>query len=142
MSQGNVAVVTGAAQGIGRATATELDRRGWSLVLLDLQHVDATGYRDALAVAGDITDPSFLTEAHRAAMSRFGGVTALVNNAGRSMIAPATDTTADELRAVLEVNLVAPFALSTLFGATMLDRGRGAIVNVASTTRASTASSA
>ena len=132
MSQGNVAVVTGAAQGIGRATATELDRRGWSLVLLDLQHVDATGYRDALAVAGDITDPSFLAEAHRAAMSRFGGVTALVNNAGRSMIAPAMDTTADALRAVLEVNLVAPFALSTLFGATMLGLGRGAIVNVAS----------
>ena len=132
MSPVKVAVITGAAQGIGRATAIELDRRGWALVLLDLQQIDASVYRDALALAGDITDASFLAGAHRDALSRFGGVTALVNNAGRSMIAPATETSADAVRAVLEVNLVAPFVLSTLFGASMLSRGRGAIVNVAS----------
>lgn len=132
MSRGNVAVITGAAQGIGRATAAELDRRGWSLVLLDLQRVDASVYRDALAVAGDLTDSTFLADAHREAMSRFGGVTALVNNAGRSMIAPATETSADALRAILEVNLVAPFVLSALFGASMLQQGGGSIVNVAS----------
>ncbi|NBP49932.1 MAG: SDR family oxidoreductase [Actinobacteria bacterium] len=132
MSPVKVAVITGAAQGIGRATAIELDRRGWALVLLDLQQIDASVYRDALALAGDLTDASFLAGAHRDALSRFGGVTALVNNAGRSMIAPATETSADAVRAVLEVNLVAPFVLSTLFGASMLSRGRGAIVNVAS----------
>lgn len=132
MSPVKVAVITGAAQGIGRATAIELDRRGWALVLLDLQRIDSSVYRDALALAGDLTDASFLAGAHRDALSRFGGVTALVNNAGRSMIAPATETSADAVRAVLEVNLVAPFVLSTLFGASMLSRGRGAIVNVAS----------
>jgi len=132
MSPVKVAVITGAAQGIGRATAIELDRRGWALVLLDLQRIDSSVYRDALALAGDLTDASFLAGAHRDALSRFGEVTALVNNAGRSMIAPATETSADAVRAVLEVNLVAPFVLSTLFGASMLSRGRGAIVNVAS----------
>ena len=132
MSPVKVAVITGVAQGIGRATAIELDRRGWALVLLDLQRIDSSVYRDALALAGDLTDASFLAGAHRDALSRFGEVTALVNNAGRSMIAPATETSADAVRAVLEVNLVAPFVLSTLFGASMLSRGRGAIVNVAS----------
>jgi NAD(P)-dependent dehydrogenase (short-subunit alcohol dehydrogenase family) len=132
MSTSNVAVVTGAAQGIGRATAVELDRRGWSLVLLDLQAVDVSGFRDAMAFTGDLTDGAFLQDAHRAALSRFGGVTALVNNAGRSMIAPATETSADAVRAVLEVNLVAPFVLSTLFGGSMLAQGRGSIVNIAS----------
>lgn len=132
MSGAHVAVVTGAAQGIGRATARELDRRGWSLVLIDLQPVDASDFVDALCVVGDLTDGSFLERAHREAIGRFGTVTALVNNAGRSMIVPATDTTADDLRAVLEVNLVAPFVLSTLFGRSMLAAGRGSIVNVAS----------
>lgn len=132
MSWDKVAVVTGAAQGIGRATAAELDRRGWSLVLLDLQAVDPSAYGDALALAGDLTDERFLNGAHRAAIDRFGTVSALVNNAGRSMIAPATDTTADDLRGILEVNLVAPFELCRLFGGSMLAAGGGSIVNVAS----------
>jgi len=87
-----VAVVTGAAQGIGQATARELDRRGWSLVLLDRQAIDSTVFRDALSLVGDLTDDEFLYEAHRATGERFGGVGALVNNAGRSLIAPAMNT--------------------------------------------------
>ncbi|MEY3164744.1 MAG: short chain dehydrogenase, partial [Actinomycetota bacterium] len=45
-SHARVAVITGAAQGIGRETARELDSRGWSLALLDQQTIDVSGYRD------------------------------------------------------------------------------------------------
>lgn len=132
MTGTRVAVVTGAAQGIGQATARELDRRGWSLVLLDRQAIDSTVFRDALSLVGDLTDDEFLYEAHRATGERFGGVGALVNNAGRSLIAPAMNTSVEALKAVFAVNVVAPFVLSKLFGQFMLEAGRGAIVNVAS----------
>ncbi len=63
---------------------------------------------------------------------RWGRVDVLVNNAGISMIAPAENLSAAEYRRVLEVNLVAPFLLSKAFGAMMLARRSGSIVNVAS----------
>ena len=58
-----VAVITGAAQGIGRRTAQVLNEQGWSLVLLDLQSVDASEYKSALALAGDISDEQFVDSA-------------------------------------------------------------------------------
>ena len=59
----NVAVITGAAQGIGRRTAQVLNDQGWSLLLLDLQTVDASEYTSALALAGDISDEQFVESA-------------------------------------------------------------------------------
>jgi NAD(P)-dependent dehydrogenase (short-subunit alcohol dehydrogenase family) len=56
----NVAVITGAAQGIGRRTAQVLNEQGWSLLLLDLQPVDVSEYKSALALAGDISDEQFV----------------------------------------------------------------------------------
>jgi len=132
MNDKRVAVVTGAAQGIGRATAEQLDREGWALVLLDLQQVDTTPYESAVAHAGDITDESFVESARAEAMSAFGRVDALVNNAGVSNIEAALATSAETYRRVLEVNLVAPFILAKAFGAEMLRSGSGSIVNVAS----------
>jgi NAD(P)-dependent dehydrogenase (short-subunit alcohol dehydrogenase family) len=132
MSDKRVAVVTGAAQGIGRATAEQLNREGWALMLLDLQQVDTTPYESAVAHAGDITDESFVESVRAASMSAFGRVDALVNNAGVSNIEAALATSADTYRRVLEVNLVAPFVLAKAFGAEMLRSGSGSIVNVAS----------
>lgn len=63
---------------------------------------------------------------------RWGGADVLVNNAGISFIAPAESVGARDFRRVLEVNLLAPFLLAQAFGATMLERGAGSIVNVAS----------
>ena len=51
-----VAVITGAAQGIGKQTASVLNGLDWALVLLDLQQIDTSGYSNALLLAGDITD--------------------------------------------------------------------------------------
>ena len=127
-----VAVITGAAQGIGKQTAQLLNDLGWGLALIDLQPVDTQQYKSAIALTGDITDEKFVSQAAAATLKKFNCVDALVNNAGISNIAPALNTTAEKYRQVLEVNLVAPFMLAKAFGKIMLDAGSGSIVNVAS----------
>ncbi len=127
-----VAVVTGAAQGIGKQTAQLLNDLGWGLALIDLQQIETKQYTNALSFVGDITDESFVNTTTSATFAKFNRVDALVNNAGISNIAPALDTTAEKYRQVLEVNLVAPFMLAKAFGKFMLDAGAGSIVNVAS----------
>ena len=126
------AVITGAAQGIGKQTATLLNELGWALALIDLQSVDTQQYKNAIALTGDITDEKFVIAAAAETMKKFNRVDALVNNAGISNISPALDTTTEKYRQVLEVNLVAPFILAKAFGQIMLEAGSGAIVNVAS----------
>ena len=126
------AVITGAAQGIGRETAKLLDELGWSLALIDLQPLDTQQYKNAIVLTGDITDEKFVAEAVKTTLEKFGRVDALVNNAGISNISPALDTSTEKYRQVLEVNLVAPFILAKAFGKIMLDAGSGAVVNVAS----------
>ena len=127
-----VAVVTGAAQGIGKQTAQLLNDLGWGLALIDLQQIETKQYTNALSFVGDITDESFVNSTASATFAKFNRVDALVNNAGISNIAPALNTTAVKYRQVLEVNLVAPFMLAKAFGKIMLDAGAGSIVNVAS----------
>jgi len=132
VNQDRVVVITGAAQGIGRATAERLDSVGWSIIAVDLQQIDASRYRSALGLVGDITSEDFVESALAATLESFGRVDALVNNAGISCIGSAVDTTTDLYRRVLEVNLVAPFMLAKAFGRAMLAAGSGAVVNVAS----------
>ena len=133
-----VAVVTGAAQGIGRRTAEVLAGAGFALVLMDLQACGATlaAVRgmdvEAVECVGDICDEAFVAQSVDAVRQRWGRVDVLVNNAGISFIAPAETVDAAAFRRVLEVNLVAPFVLAKGFGAMMLAQGEGSIVNVAS----------
>jgi NAD(P)-dependent dehydrogenase (short-subunit alcohol dehydrogenase family) len=127
-----VAVITGAAQGIGKQTASVLNGLDWSLVLLDLQPIDTSGYSSALSLAGDITDEIFVQSAAKQTIDTFGRVDALVNNAGLSCITSALNTSAEMYRKVIDVNLVAPFLLAKAFGGLMVAAGRGSVVNVAS----------
>ena len=127
-----VAVITGAAQGIGKQTASVLNGLDWALVLLDLQQIDTSGYSNALLLAGDITDEIFVQSAAKQTIDTFGRVDALVNNAGISCITSALDTSAEVYRKVIDVNLVAPFLLAKAFGGLMVAAGSGSVVNVAS----------
>jgi NAD(P)-dependent dehydrogenase (short-subunit alcohol dehydrogenase family) len=117
-----VALVTGASRGLGRALAGELARRGWSLVVDgrsagDLEQaaseLQAPGGGTVAAVPGDVADPEHrraLVEAAR----RLGGLDLLVNNAstlGATPLPRLLEYPLDELRQVLEVNVLAPLAL-------------------------------
>ena len=130
--ESRVAVITGAAQGIGREAARVLDSRGWSLALLDLQEVDTSSYRDAISFVGDIADEGVVESGAKRVLDRYGRVDALVNNAGISMIRAALDTPSETYRKVLDVNLVAPFLLCKAYGRHMVAAGAGSVVNVAS----------
>lgn len=133
-----VAVITGAAQGIGRRTAAVLAERGYALALIDLREpadtVAALKSRraDVLGFAADITNQEAVAEFARGVDSRWGRADVLVNNAGISFIAPAETIAVKDYRRVLEVNLVAPFLLAQIFGKKMLAEGAGSIINIAS----------
>ena len=133
-----VAIVTGAAQGIGRRTAETLARAGYSLALMDVQSCSATlaavraSGVDVEEIVGDICDESVVAGAVETVHKRWNRADVLVNNAGISFISPTEKVEANAFRRVLEVNLVAPFVLAKGFGALMLEQGEGSIVNVAS----------
>ena len=139
MANGNrVAVITGAAQGIGRRTAEVLAERGYNVAISDLRSPGETMRAvavhgvEAIELVGDIADEMKVSGFAAAVGQRWGRIDVLVNNAGISMIAPAENLSAAEYRRVLEVNLVAPFLLSKAFGVMMLARRSGSIVNVSS----------
>jgi NAD(P)-dependent dehydrogenase (short-subunit alcohol dehydrogenase family) len=133
-----VAVITGAALGIGRRTAELLAEQGYRLGLIDLREPAATinaikqcgGH--VVSYIGDITSQGAVLDFAALVYSHYGRVDVLVNNAGISHIAPAEDTSFDDYRRVLEVNLVAPFLLARIFAEKMLANRSGSIINVAS----------
>jgi NAD(P)-dependent dehydrogenase (short-subunit alcohol dehydrogenase family) len=133
-----VAAITGAAQGIGQRTALLLGERGYALALNDLRGCGETLAElrrrgaEAIECVGDVSEEAVAARFAAAVRERWGGVDALVNNAGVSFIAPAEEVSAQDFRRVLEINLVAPFLMAKAFGAMMLQRGSGSIVNVAS----------
>jgi NAD(P)-dependent dehydrogenase (short-subunit alcohol dehydrogenase family) len=133
-----VAVVTGAARGLGRVIATTLAEEGYDLVLVDVAELDATaGDVERLGAAAWPTnvDVSDETQVSRFALdleAQFGGVDVLVNNAGISLLIPAENTPTEQWRRVIDVNLTGPFLLCRQLGALMLAARSGSIVNVAS----------
>ena len=133
-----IAVITGAAQGIGRRTAEVFAEAGYALGLVDLREpaetkkaVEAPG-AEAISLVGDISDEWTVEKFARSVQEKWGRVDVLVNNAGISFIENAEKIPAADFRRVLEVNLVAPFLLGKAFGVQMLAQKSGSIVNVAS----------
>jgi NAD(P)-dependent dehydrogenase (short-subunit alcohol dehydrogenase family) len=137
-AKARVAVVTGAARGIGRRVALVPAERGYAVAANDLSAPEQTlGELErvgagALAIPGDVSDEAAVREMVRGVMEGFGRVDALVNNAGVSAIVPAEETTLADWNRTLAVNLTGPFLTSREFGKEMLRRGSGSIVNVAS----------
>jgi NAD(P)-dependent dehydrogenase (short-subunit alcohol dehydrogenase family) len=133
-----VALITGAAQGVGYTTAKTFAAMGYHVVLTDVQPLEAQ--IDALsalggsvsALSGDISSEAFVTELAEKVARDHTAVDVLVNNAGISMICPAEDTSLEQWQRVMNINLTGPFLLCRAFGKQMLARQRGNIVNVAS----------
>jgi NAD(P)-dependent dehydrogenase (short-subunit alcohol dehydrogenase family) len=133
-------VVTGSAQGIGRAVAVELAKRGARLVLWDISDAglaETKGLCEAQGAASfvqnvDVGDPARITSAAAEAISQAGAIFGLVNNAGIFPRVGIRDVTPDVWRQVLGVNLMGTVFCSQAFGAHMAEKGRGAIVNMAS----------
>jgi NAD(P)-dependent dehydrogenase (short-subunit alcohol dehydrogenase family) len=133
-------VVTGAASGIGRATALHLARQGFGLGLIDLApslaevaaELAASGATVAWAV-GDLADPRQIDAAVARLGSALGTLDGLVNNAGiASHIAPVVRMQADQWQRELDVNLSAPMRLIQALLPGMVERGWGRIVNISS----------
>ena len=132
-----VAVVTGASSGLGARFARVLDAVGARVVITArrAERLDelAAELTDPLVVAADLAEPGAANAVVEAAMARFGRLDVLVNNAGASDDIPARDFPVDRFREIVEVNLVAPFALAQAAARPMVDSGRGgSIVNIAS----------
>ncbi|TQM82025.1 NAD(P)-dependent dehydrogenase (short-subunit alcohol dehydrogenase family) [Saccharothrix saharensis] len=117
-----VAVVTGAAQGIGARVAEVLRGDGYEVVGFDL--VETEG-----GVVGDVSSPADVARVAERVGER---VDVLVNNAGIAGIVPFEDTSLEQWERMVAVNLTGPFLLTQALGRVMLARGRGAVVNIAS----------
>ena len=134
---GRVALITGAARGLGRAAAERLLARGASVAVnvRDPKRADALdrelGDR-AFAVAGDVTDADAPERMVAAVLERFGRLDVLVNNAAYAHSTRFHDLTAEEWRRAIEVNLTAPFLLTHAAVPAMKARKYGRIVNISS----------
>jgi meso-butanediol dehydrogenase/(S,S)-butanediol dehydrogenase/diacetyl reductase len=134
-----VAVITGAARGIGLATAHWFETHGHRVALLDVEEPllaqAALGLHDdarVLALPCDVSDPGQVQAAIGTVAARFGRIDALVNNAGIAVFKPLVETTFQEWRAVMAVNLDGAFLCTQACVPVMLGGGGGAIVNIAS----------
>jgi NAD(P)-dependent dehydrogenase (short-subunit alcohol dehydrogenase family) len=144
------ALVTGAARGIGLATAKLFLAEGWRVALLDIEgallHGAVAGLADpdnTLELHCDVSDAKAVAEAMASVSARFGRLDALVNNAGIAVFAPLLDTSDEDWSRILQVNLTGPF-LCTKAAAPLMREHGGAIVNITSISavRASTLRSA
>jgi NAD(P)-dependent dehydrogenase (short-subunit alcohol dehydrogenase family) len=136
---GRVAIVTGAASGIGLATARAFCEAGADCVLLDRSAVPADvlaalpGPGRRLALAADVTDETALEAAFSEVEAALGPPDILVNSAGLAIRRPATELSVADWDKVLAVNMTGTFLASRLAARRMIAAGRrGAIVNVAS----------
>ncbi len=137
---GRVAVVSGAAQGLGQATALALAQHGADLVLVDrnLAGAEATGERiralgrKTLVVGTDISDPIAIAELFQQVDAAYGRVDFLGNIAGDGHLSKPEDLTIADLLRVLQNLVVGRFAMCQEAGKRMLAQGRGSIMNIGS----------
>jgi short-subunit dehydrogenase len=135
------AIVTGASSGLGSEFAHQLAARGYDIVLVArraerlqtvAKDVEATGRR-AIAIASDLTAPGAVQALLRELEARELAADLLVNNAGVGLYGGVLEHTADQVVAMLQLNVMALTELALAVGKQMADRESGAIINVSST---------
>jgi NAD(P)-dependent dehydrogenase (short-subunit alcohol dehydrogenase family) len=137
---GKVCVVTGAAQGIGRAIVEEFLRQGGRAAVLDLDRPAAeacveelrAGGADAHAYQCDVADKASVEDAAARVAADLGPCDVLVNNAGIALMGPSLDFPEDDWRRSLDVMTTGVFFCCQAFGRQMIEADGGAIVNIAS----------
>jgi NADP-dependent 3-hydroxy acid dehydrogenase YdfG len=135
---GSVCIVTGASSGIGAAAARVLNERGARVVLAarraDRLEELAAQLKGALAVETDVTVPGQLERLVARTLDKYGRLDVLVNNAGQGLHVPLEELDPADLRAVFELNVVAPLVGMQVVLPHMRAQSAGAIVNVSSAT--------
>jgi NAD(P)-dependent dehydrogenase (short-subunit alcohol dehydrogenase family) len=137
--EGKVALVTGAAQGIGNAIARGLAGEGARIVVADLQRAQeaASDFPDGIGLEVDVADEEAVEWLAGQAADRCGGIDILVNNAGLYAslpMRPFTEIPLEEWRKVMDVNVASMFLVARAVVPRMRERGGGKIVNISSGT--------
>jgi NADP-dependent 3-hydroxy acid dehydrogenase YdfG len=135
---GQVAVITGASSGIGAATARALAGHGYNLALLArrIDRIEALAAElgdsaFAIAIAADVTDRDSLVTAANRVQAELGGADILVNNAGVMLLAPFSSEQRQEIRQMVEVNLLGAMTATEVF-LDQLRTGGGDLINISS----------
>lgn len=131
-TNGKVAIITGASQGIGAGLTKAYRQRGYA-VIATARSIGQSEDPGIVAVEGDIADPDTAQRIVDAAVEGFGRIDTLVNNAGIYIGKPFTNYTINDFNALIAVNLTGFFHVATRAIRHMLDRGRGHVVNVSTT---------
>jgi len=130
---GKSVVITGGASGIGRGCAERFVRDGARVLVIDRDEVGLAALASAypgrvLTAVADVTDEEQIEAAFDRAVEAFGGIDVCVNNAGIIFVAPLVDTTADEWRRILDVNVVGVAIASRAAARRMIEAGRGGVI--------------
>lgn len=132
--EGQVAIVTGAAQGLGEALAQRLDYEGCKVVVADINiekaEKVASSLRDAIAVRVDISNEEQVENMVKAAMDRYGKLDLLVSNAAILIAKPIVEFTAQEWRKMMEVNLIGYFLCAKAAAKVMIPQRKGNIIQI------------
>jgi NAD(P)-dependent dehydrogenase (short-subunit alcohol dehydrogenase family) len=137
--EGKVAVVTGAAQGIGNAIATGLAAEGARIVVADLNRAKeaAEEFEDGIGLTVDVADEAQVERMAQEVVDRCGRIDILVNNAGlyaSLQMRPFTEIPVEEWRQVMDVNVLSMFLTTRAVVPRMREQGGGRIVNISSGT--------
>ena len=138
--RGKVVLITGAAGGLGSAFAASLAAEGAKVVAVDIDRVGVTSAADtinrgggqAIGIGCDITNPADVIRVVDHAISSFGRLDALVNNAGINQVASAIEADFEGWCRVIQINLVGPFLMSRTVAPHMIAQGSGSVVNITS----------
>jgi len=136
---GKVAVVTGGAQGIGRAIADGLAAAGARIVIADLRGAEeaAAGYEGGVGITVDVASEADVERMVATSVEQFGSLDVLINNAGlyaSLAMRPFTEIPLEEWRQVMDVNVASMFLTCRAVVPVMRGQGGGTIVNISSGT--------